>query len=127
MSFLLQRETNARIARWPDGRTTLHLGNEVFDVQEDAYSEESSFRSVMYAQLDGAPIRKSMGTLIGAIKFRPTSLESESHQKLKSLITEQHVKMPKIRRTHDPSDPDKAKAEKEKVCSRSLSVLLSRS
>merc|ERR1719370_1263592 len=71
------KESNARIVRWSDGSTSLHLGSEIFDIQKLPLAGD--FNHLFIRQGTGL---QGQAIFRNKLSFRPHSTESFTHQKM---------------------------------------------
>ncbi|KAF8376051.1 leo-1, partial [Pristionchus pacificus] len=101
------RESNAKIVKWSDGTMSMHLGNEIFDVQVMPVSDHNH----LY-------IRQGQG-LVGQAVFntklnlRPHSTESVTHKKMTMTMAEKTRKSGQVKMISNVgNNPD---AEKQDI------------
>jgi len=107
------KESNAHFVRWNDG--SLHLvlgGTEVLNVEQQPLSQA---HQQLFAKTQTSLIQ-CHGQLESKLIFTPCSLKSKAHQKLALSIIEKHKeKERKVILVTTSVDPDKEKADKEKM------------
>ncbi|OTF71434.1 RNA polymerase-associated protein LEO1-like protein [Euroglyphus maynei] len=86
------RESNARIVQWSDGSMSLHLGDEIFDIQTlNLLAGENNHLYIRQGTgLQGQSVFKTKLT------FRPFSTESVTHRKLTMSLADRSQKTQKI-------------------------------
>uniref|UniRef100_A0A7S2XRE6 RNA polymerase-associated protein LEO1 n=1 Tax=Attheya septentrionalis TaxID=420275 RepID=A0A7S2XRE6_9STRA len=129
----LQRESNSRFVRWSDGSVTLHVGNEVFEVDEHDSSTKNGFAGINgYLYLsqkahtmgggegdnhDKTPagtVLECMGPISSKMIPRPSSLKSEAHKNLTLAVRQRNMKKARIEEHVTQVDPEKEKLERIK-------------
>merc|ERR1739844_622667 len=79
------KESNARIVKWSDGSTSLHLGNEIFDIHKQPLAGDYNHMFIRQGTgLQGQAIFRNK------LSFRPHSTESFTHQKMTRKMAERH-------------------------------------
>ncbi|KAJ6225407.1 hypothetical protein RDWZM_003952 [Blomia tropicalis] len=86
------KESNARVVKWSDGSMTLHLGEEVFEVQT---------LNLQHGENNHLFIRQGTGlqgqsVFHNKLTFRPFSTESSTHRKLTLSLADRSQKTQKI-------------------------------
>ncbi|KAH7640181.1 Paf1 complex component, variant 3 [Dermatophagoides farinae] len=86
------RESNARVVQWSDGSMSLHLGDEIFDIQTlNLLPGENNHLYIRQGTgLQGQSVFKTKLT------FRPFSTESVTHRKLTMSLADRSQKTQKI-------------------------------
>ncbi|KAH9420566.1 Paf1 complex component [Dermatophagoides pteronyssinus] len=86
------RESNARVVEWSDGSRSLHLGDEIFDIQTlNLLPGENNHLYIRQGTgLQGQSVFKTKLT------FRPFSTESVTHRKLTMSLADRSQKTQKI-------------------------------
>lgn len=100
--------SNARIVKWSDGTWQLLLGDEVFDVAQQDISRDNVY---LYTEHS---LFQCQAQLTSRMVFRPSSLQSASHKRLKEAVSQRHSKVNKIQNHATLLDPEKEKTEQEK-------------
>jgi RNA polymerase-associated protein LEO1 len=126
----LERESNARLVKWEDGSMTLHVGSEVFSMDEiksnqsnlkgypglNGYlylSQKATFKSDDNDEEEpGGTVLECMGPIISRLTVRPSSLQSEAHKALTLAVRQKVIKRAKIAQYVTQEDPEKAKQER---------------
>jgi RNA polymerase-associated protein LEO1 len=127
----LLRESNARIVKWEDGSYTLHVGNEVFDMDaiDSSTSDFAGLNGYLYMSqkatfkpeeeekedIPGGTVLECMGAIQSRLIPRPSSLQSEAHKQLTVAVRQRTIKKARIAEYVTQEDPEKAKMEKIKV------------
>eukprot|EP01135_Chromosphaera_perkinsii_P009892 Nk52_evm1s1952 gene=Nk52_evmTU1s1952 len=103
-------ESNTQIIRWDDGSMSLQLGEELFDITEKDITRQNYQlgASVGDGVLCEALLKQKLG-------FRPVSLDSKTHQKMKQSINEKFAKKSKIKTYETDKDPEKLKEAQIKM------------
>lgn len=102
-----QIESNARVVEWSDGSMSLHLGSEIFDVNEKSIGESSHLfvRLGLRQGLQGQAIFNSK------LSIRPNSTESFTHRKLTLSLADRSQKTQKIRMLNNPGQDPEARLD----------------
>ena len=128
----LIRESNARLVTWDDGNGgpksyTLHVGNEVFEVDtiDSSSTGFAGLNGYLYlSQKASLPdenhtpagtVLESMGAIQNRLAVRPSSLQSEAHKNLTVAVRQKTIKRARIAEYVTQEDPEKAKQERIKV------------
>jgi RNA polymerase-associated protein LEO1 len=121
----LIRESNSRMVRWSDGSFTLHIGNEVFDVQTTDSSSGGFAGLNGYVYLSqkaafsnegteddtpGGTVLECMAPVSSRFVPKPSSLQSEAHKSLTVAVRQRTIKKARIAEHVTFEDPEKAKA-----------------
>jgi len=121
----LIRESNSRIVQWSDGSFTLHIGNEVFDVQTTDSSSGGFAGLNGYVYLSqkatfsgegteeetaGGTVLECMAPVTSRFVPKPSSLQSEAHKSLTVAVRQRTIKKALIAEHVTFEDPEKAKA-----------------
>ncbi|EIE23076.1 Leo1-like protein [Coccomyxa subellipsoidea C-169] len=104
-------ESNARFVRWSDGSLQLMIGDEVLDVAELDIEKDNNFLFLRHMQ---AAYLESMGQIQKKLAFRPASLNSRFHQRLREAVERRHTKVNRVRSVATVEDPAREKAERER-------------
>lgn len=106
----ITRESNARIVKWSDGSSSLHLGDEVFDITTRNMQTIDNHLFIRQGTgLQGQAVFKTKLT------FRPYSTDSITHKKLTLSLADRSQKKQKIRvLPMVGSDPEAGKWQKIK-------------
>lgn len=103
------RESNSRFVRWSDGSLQLMVGDEVLDVTETDVDNH-------YIYLRHNGFIQAQAHLAKRMAFRPSSITSAAHRRLKQAVRKQHTgkgRMTKI--TTTIADPVKEKHAQAKL------------
>lgn len=113
-----EKQSNSRLVEWSDGSVSLMIGSEIFDVMErpfignvkyDNYIFQSiNHNKLTYSHTDDS-IQQSYALLHSILKFKVTSINSKTHQKLNTIAASLHKQQPKIKRAAVSIDPEKQK------------------
>lgn len=96
-------ESNARIVEWSDGTMSLHLGSEMFDINEKSMGENSH----IFARMGLRQGLQAQAILNSKLSIRPNSTESFTHRKLTLSLADRSQKTQKIRMLNNPGqDPE---------------------
>lgn len=107
-------ESNARFVRWSDGTTQLLIGDEVLGVSEQSTEGDDAF---VYARpVPG--VMQAAAKVRSKLVFRPTNLDSKTHQRLTRAIDRKHVKTSKTMMHIEVQDPERAKEEADREAER---------
>ena len=104
-------ESNARFVRWSDGTAQLLIGDEVLGVSEQSTEGDDAF---VYAR----PCPQAAAKVRSKLVFRPTNLDSKTHQRLTRAIDRKHVKTSKTMMHIEVQDPERAKEEADREAER---------
>lgn len=87
------KESNARVVKWSDGSTSLHLGSEIFDIHKTQMNQgENNHLFVRQGLgLHGQAVFKTK------LSFRPHSTDSFTHRKMTLSLADKSQKTHKIR------------------------------
>ena len=127
----LVRESNARIVKWEDGSFTMHIGNDVFEVdahQSGATGAFSGLNGYIYLsqkatfaaaeedteETPGGTVLECMGQVNSRLTARPSSLQSEAHKSLTVAVRQRTIKKARIAQYVTQEDPERAKQERIK-------------
>jgi RNA polymerase-associated protein LEO1 len=127
----LLRESNARIVKWEDGSFTMHIGNDVFEVdahQSGAAGAFSGLNGYIYLsqkatfaateedteETPGGTVLECMGQVNSRLTARPSSLQSEAHKSLTVAVRQRTIKKARIAQYVTQEDPERAKQERIK-------------
>lgn len=108
------RESNARFVRWSDGSLQLLVGEEVLDVTEADVDNH-------YMYLRHSGFIQAQAHLAKRMAFRPSSITSAAHRRLKQAVKKQHTGKGRTTKiTTTIADPVKekhaqAKLEEQKI------------
>lgn len=104
------KESNARLVKWSDGSTSLHLGNEVFDVYRQPLQGDHNHMFIRQGTgLQGQAVFRTKLT------FRPHSTESFTHKKMTMSLADRSQKTAGIKiLTQVGYDPDANRYQKLK-------------
>lgn len=124
-------ESNARIVRWNDGTSSLQLGSEFYDISQATERAQGVFAepskssivppqpiqhlSHLFVKHDGQEqvnMYQAEGPILGSMMFRPTSITSESHQRLAKAVRKQKGAL--VKETVVREDPEAEKERKER-------------
>ena len=107
-------ESNARFVRWSDGTTQLLIGDEVLGVSEQSTEGDDAF---VYARpVPG--VMQAAAKVRSKLVFRPTNIDSMTHQRLTRAIDRKHVKTSKTMMHIEVQDPERAKEEADREAER---------
>ncbi|KAI9485999.1 MAG: Leo1-like protein-domain-containing protein [Benjaminiella poitrasii] len=104
-------QSNAHLVEWEDGRMSLMLGDECFDVS----SKPVGFHEHVYllAHQSAAGALESQTELTDYMTFRPSGLMSDTHRYLTAQIADKQVKKNKTKMFFTEKDPERMKHELE--------------
>jgi RNA polymerase-associated protein LEO1 len=128
------------LVKWSDGSFTLHIGKEVFDIQNVDSSNSDGFTGLNgYVYMsqkatiktkdedkdggddeeeeeiqNGGTVLECIGPVAGRLVAKPSSLQSESHKSLTVAVRQRTVKRAKIAQYMTEEDPEKLKQERIK-------------
>lgn len=98
-------ESNARIVEWSDGSMSLHLGSEMFDVNEKSVGESSH----LFVRM--RPCLQALAVFDKKLSIRPNSTESFTHRKLTLSLADRSQKTQKIRMLNNPGQDPEARLD----------------
>jgi len=104
-------ETNAHFVRWSDGSLQLIVGKESYDVAE----QRDSSMNANYLFVRQNKFIQCHGKFDSKLIFRPSSLGSESHEKLSATIAAKHKREKKIKMVTTKEDPEKLRLRMEEL------------
>ncbi|CAI4221354.1 unnamed protein product [Auanema sp. JU1783] len=100
------KESNAKMVRWSDGSMSLHLGNEIFDVQEMPVNAHTHLYVKHLSGLSGLSVFEKK------LQFRPHSTDSKTHRKVTLNMADRTRKTGQVKMlTEVGVNPDEAKRE----------------
>ncbi|BDA50023.1 RNA polymerase-associated protein LEO1 [Coccomyxa sp. Obi] len=105
-------ESNARFVRWSDGSLQLLVGDEVLDVSELNTEKDNNYLFLRHVE---AQFLEGMGHIGRKLIFRPASLNSRFHQRLRQAVERRHTKVNRVRSVATVEDPAREKAERERA------------
>lgn len=127
----LMRESNARLVKWEDGSITLHVGSEVFvvDQRESGSSGYPGLNGYLYLsqkatfaknddddddhdEQPGGTVLECMGPMVSKLTVRPSSLQSAAHKALTVAVRQKTTKRATIAEYVTQEDPEKIKEER---------------
>lgn len=129
-------ESNTRFVEWEDGSMTLHVGNEVFNIDSQDHSNKDTkfpgMNGYLYLSSQGASYKpgedseetknetagtvlECMGSIHSRLMIKPSSLQSEAHKSLTLGIRQKTVKHARIAEIVTQHDPEKLKSETAKL------------
>lgn len=97
-------ESNARFVTWSDGSLQLLIGNESFDVSEQAVEDIQSHLFVKLKHEKG--IYQAQGKITRKMRFMPSSLLSNSHQVLTAVVNSRNQQGSKVKQYVTDVDPE---------------------
>lgn len=106
-------ESNARFVTWSDGSLQLLIGNESFDVSEQAVEDIQSHLFVKLKHEKG--IYRSQGRISRKMRFMPSSLSSNSHHVLTAMVNSRNKKVSKVKQYVTDVDPEFLAEEQMRV------------
>jgi len=120
---MLLRESNARFVKWSDGSTTLHVNDEMFDVDEvfSAKKKDGFLGLNGYLYLNQKAnggdkseetVLECIGPINSKITARPSSLRSEAHRNLTLAVRQKNLKKARIEEFNLLIDPEKEKKDR---------------
>ena len=102
------------MVKWSDGTYSLVVGDEIFDADIKPFQEDE--RVFLYAFHQEHVMFEGKGRLQEKMTFQPSSTASATHKKLTREILSKSSKETKVKYTISEKDPEKIRAEIEKVC-----------
>ena len=112
------RESNARLVRWSDGSTTLHVGSEMLIANQVPIAEGSTH---LYTKHTGSNF-ECHGVLKKKLQVKPSSIRSSTHRALTKHIAKNHVKEKRMKMTSTTINPETKAKEDEKAWMESKST-----
>ncbi|XP_075519450.1 protein LEO1 homolog isoform X1 [Primulina tabacum] len=106
-------ESNARFVTWSDGSLQLLIGNESFDVSEQAVEDIQSHLFIKLKHEKG--IYQSQGRISRNMRFMPSSLSSNSHHVLTAMVNSRNKKFSKVKQYVTDVDPEFLAEEQMRV------------
>jgi RNA polymerase-associated protein LEO1 len=104
-------ESNAHIVEWEDGKRSLMLGDECFDIGTKAVGAED--HSFLLAHQTGSGALESQTEFTDLMAFMPSGLKSDTHRHLTAQIAHKEVKKNKTKMFFTEKDPELMKQELE--------------
>ncbi|KZV21702.1 hypothetical protein F511_02860 [Dorcoceras hygrometricum] len=106
-------ESNARFVTWSDGSLQLLIGDECFDVSEQAVEDIQSHLFVKLKHEKG--IYQAQGRISRKMRFMPSSLSSNSHRVLTAVVNSRNEKVGKVKQYVADVDPEFLAEEQMRV------------
>ncbi|XP_073142252.1 protein LEO1 homolog isoform X2 [Henckelia pumila] len=106
-------ESNARFVTWSDGSLQLLIGNERFNVSEQAVEDIQSHLFVKLKHEKGS--YQAQGRITRKMRFMPSSLSSNSHQVLTAMVNSRNQKGSKVKQYVTDVDPEFLAEEQMRV------------
>lgn len=104
-------QSNAHLVEWEDGRVSLMLGDECFDVgSKPVGAQEHVF---LLAHQTGSGALESQTEFTNHMTFRPSGLKSDTHRHLTAQIADKQIKKNKTKMFFTEKDPELMKQELE--------------
>ncbi|KAG2193673.1 hypothetical protein INT47_002315 [Mucor saturninus] len=104
-------ESNAHIVEWEDGRKSLMLGDECFDLGiKPVGADDHSF---LLAHQTGSGALESQTEFTDLMSFMPSGLKSDTHRNLTAQIADKQVKKNRTKMYFTDKDPELMKQELE--------------
>jgi RNA polymerase-associated protein LEO1 len=127
----LVRESNSKLVKWDDGSYTLHIGTEVFNIQ-NINSTSNSFAGLNgYIYLSqkatfgneegegregpGGTVLECVGPVASRFIPKPSSLQSHAHKSLTVSVRQRTLQRAKIAEFVTQEDPEKLKQDRIKT------------
>ena len=107
-------KSNAKFVEWSDGSRTLHLGEEVFTVTENAVSSKQGLNQFVFARHQG--MMEGKAKISKRMQFRPATTDSHTHKRLRDAIEKKHGARSKgTMRFVSNVDPEKEKEASDRL------------
>ena len=107
-------KSNAKFVEWSDGSRTLHLGEEVFNVTENAVSSKQGLNQFVFARHQG--MMEGKAKISKRMQFRPATTDSHTHKRLRDAIEKKHGARSKgTMRFVSNVDPEKEKEASDRL------------
>ncbi|GAA5802306.1 hypothetical protein HPULCUR_007770 [Helicostylum pulchrum] len=104
-------ESNAHIVEWEDGRKSLMLGDECFDIGTKPIGVDD--HSFLLAHQTGSGALESQTEFTDLMAFMPSGLTSDTHRNLTAQIADKQVKKNRTKMFFTEKDPELMKQELE--------------
>ncbi|KAI8876249.1 Leo1-like protein, partial [Backusella circina FSU 941] len=104
-------ESNAHLVEWEDGRVSLMLGTECFDVSVKPMGDHE--HAYLLAHQTGSGALESQTEFTDHMTFRPSGLKSDTHRHLTAQIADKQVKKNKTKMYFTEKNPELVKQELE--------------
>ncbi|KAI7906433.1 Leo1-like protein-domain-containing protein [Cokeromyces recurvatus] len=104
-------QSNAHFVEWEDGRMSLMLGDECFDISSKPVGSHEHIYLLAHQSSAGA--LESQTELTDYMAFRPSGLMSDTHRYLTAQIADKQIKKNKTKIFFTEKDPERMKHELE--------------
>lgn len=104
-------QSNAHLVEWEDGKVSLMLGDECFDVSNKPVSAHENV--YLLAHQTGSGALESHTEFTDRMTFRPSGLKSDTHRYLTAQIADKQIKKTKTKMFFTEKDPELMKQELE--------------
>ncbi|KAI8976992.1 Leo1-like protein-domain-containing protein [Mycotypha africana] len=104
-------QSNAHFVEWEDGRVSLMLGNECFDISSKPMGVQEY--TYLLAHQTGAGALESHVEFTDHMSFKPSGLKSDTHRYLTAQIADRQVKKNKTKMFFTEKDPELIKQQLE--------------
>ena len=104
-------QSNAHIVEWEDGKKSLMLGNECFDIGTKSVGADD--HSYLLAHQTESGALESQTEFTDHMAFMPSGLKSDTHRNITKQIAEKQVKKSKTKMYFTEKDPELMKQELE--------------
>ncbi|CEP09090.1 hypothetical protein [Parasitella parasitica] len=104
-------QSNAHLVEWEDGRVSMMLGDECFDVGSKPVSNQE--HAYLLAHQTGSGALESQTEFTDHMTFRPSGLKSDTHRHITAQIADQQVKKNRTKMFFTEKDPELMKQELE--------------
>ncbi|KAF1806420.1 Leo1-like protein-domain-containing protein [Mucor lusitanicus] len=104
-------QSNAHLVEWEDGRVSMMLGDECFDVGSKPVGNQE--HAYLLAHQTGSGALESQTEFTDHMTFRPSGLKSDTHRHLTAQIADKQVKKNRTKMFFTEKDPELMKQELE--------------
>ncbi|KAI8644090.1 Leo1-like protein-domain-containing protein [Parasitella parasitica] len=104
-------QSNAHLVEWEDGKVSMMLGDECFDVGSKPVGNQE--HAYLLAHQTGSGALESQTEFTDHMTFRPSGLKSDTHRHLTAQIADQQVKKNRTKMFFTEKDPELMKQELE--------------
>ncbi|KAI6183204.1 RNA polymerase-associated protein LEO1 [Aphelenchoides bicaudatus] len=102
----IRKESNAKIIKWSDGTMSLHLGNEIFEIQD-----QKAMPNLHLFTRQGASLQ-AQASFERKFAFRPHSTDTLTHRKMTMNMADKSNRAQKVKLVTDVGiNPEKSRSE----------------
>ncbi|KAI8979950.1 Leo1-like protein-domain-containing protein [Pilobolus umbonatus] len=104
-------QSNSHLVEWDDGKTSLVIGDEYFDVGMKPVGQQEHV--YLLAHQTGSGALESQTEFTDHMTFRPSGLKSDTHRHITAQIADNQIKKNKTKMFYTEKDPELMKQELE--------------